>query len=72
MGSTNSGNLKTWTVTVEEDPNTKDLVLPLPQEMLDEVGWNPGDNLEWHDRGDGTWELRKKLLNNEPSVNEDS
>jgi len=23
------------------------------------VGWNPGDNLKWADRGDGTWEIRK-------------
>jgi bifunctional DNA-binding transcriptional regulator/antitoxin component of YhaV-PrlF toxin-antitoxin module len=49
---------KSWTVTLEEDGS--DLILPFPQEMLDEVGWNPGDNLEWHDRGDGTWEIRKK------------
>jgi hypothetical protein len=27
--------------------------------MLDEVGWNPGDNLKWVDREDGTWEIRK-------------
>jgi hypothetical protein len=27
--------------------------------MLDEVGWNPGDNLKWVDRGDGTWEIKK-------------
>jgi hypothetical protein len=27
--------------------------------MLDEVGWMPGDNLKWVDRGDGTWEIRK-------------
>ena len=59
MDTTNSGNLKFWTVVVDEDEQGN-LVLPLPQEMLDEVGWNPGDNLEWYDRGDGTWELRKK------------
>ena len=49
---------KSWIVTLEEDGS--DLILPFPQEMLDEVGWNPGDNLEWYDRGDGTWEIRKK------------
>ena len=50
---------KTWTVIIEEDVETGDVILPFPQEMLDEVGWNPGDNLKWVDRGDGTWEIRK-------------
>ena len=50
---------KSWTVIIEEDVETGDVILPFPQEMLDEVGWNPGDNLKWVDRGDGTWEIRK-------------
>ena len=50
---------KSWTVIIEEDQESGDLVLPFPQDMLDEVGWNPGDNLKWVDRGDGTWEIRK-------------
>jgi hypothetical protein len=66
MATANSGNLKSWTVIIQQDG--EDLILPFPQEMLDEVGWFPGDNLEWVDRGDGTWEIRKKL---EPSDNED-
>lgn len=51
--------VKTWSVMIEEEG--EDLVLPFPQELLDEVGWIPGDNLEWVDRGDGSWEIRKKL-----------
>lgn len=51
---------KSWTVTVEEaEDGSGDLVMPLPQEMLDEVGWMTGDNLKWIDREDGTWEIRK-------------
>jgi len=50
--------VKTWSVMIEEEG--EDLVLPFPQDLLDEVGWIPGDNLEWYDRGDGTWEIRKK------------
>ena len=51
---------KSWTVSLEEaEDGSGDLVLPFPQEMLDEVGWMPGDNLKWIDRGDGTWEIRK-------------
>ena len=50
---------KTWKVNLEEaDDGSGDLVLPFPQDMLDEVGWNPGDNLSWVARGDGTWEIR--------------
>lgn len=67
METENSGNLKRWTVTVEQEG--EDLILPIPQELLDEVGWNPGDNLEWYDRGDGTWEIRQKP---QPSDNEAS
>jgi hypothetical protein len=48
-----------WTVTVEEDPNTKDLILPLPQELLDMQGWVEGDTLEWIDNKDGTWCIQK-------------
>jgi hypothetical protein len=50
---------KSWEVIIEEDPETGDAILPLPQEMLDEVGWKSGDNLNWIDRGDGSWEIRK-------------
>jgi hypothetical protein len=65
METTDSGNLKRWTVTLIEDG--EDLILPLPEELLAEVGWKPGDNLQWIDRGDGTWEIRQK---NEQSDNE--
>lgn len=49
----------TFTVILEEDGD--DLVLPLPQELLDELGWNTGDMLEWADEGQGGWSIRKKL-----------
>ncbi|MDB4318278.1 AbrB/MazE/SpoVT family DNA-binding domain-containing protein [bacterium] len=50
---------KSWEVIIEEDPETGDAILPLPQEMLDEVGWKSGDNLNWIDRGDGSWAIQK-------------
>lgn len=50
---------KSWEVIIEEDTETGDAILPLPQEMLDEVGWKSGDNLKWIDRDDGSWEIRK-------------
>jgi hypothetical protein len=36
-----------WTVVVEEDPETKDLVIPLSPEMLEVLGWAEGDTLVW-------------------------
>jgi hypothetical protein len=51
-----------WTVTVEEDPETGDLILPLPQDFLTAAGWVEGDTLDWKDRGDGSWLLEKKSV----------
>jgi bifunctional DNA-binding transcriptional regulator/antitoxin component of YhaV-PrlF toxin-antitoxin module len=53
-----------WTVTVEEaDDGSGDLVLPLPQELLDLQGWKEGDTLEWEKDTDGYWIISK--VNNE-------
>ena len=51
--------MNSWTVTVEEDTATGDLILPLPQDFLDVQGWKEGDTLEWIDNNDGTWSLKK-------------
>ena len=51
---------KNWTITVEEDPVTGDLVLPFPEDFLKETGWQEGDVLTWTDLGDGSWGLEKK------------
>jgi hypothetical protein len=51
-----------WTITLEEDPDTGDLIMPIPQEVLDLQGWSEGDLLEWIDRQDGTWQLQKKSV----------
>jgi hypothetical protein len=49
-----------WTVNIEEaDDGTGDLVLPLPQELLNLQGWVEGDTLEWIDNKDGTWSIQK-------------
>jgi hypothetical protein len=50
---------KKWTVIVEQDPNSDDLILPIPQEVLEAKGWIEGDNLIWIDLGGGAWELRR-------------
>jgi len=45
---------------LEEDPETGDLILPFPPDLLAEAGWKEGDTLEWIDRGDGSWNLEKQ------------
>ena len=53
--------LKTWIINLEEDPETGDLVMPLPQELLDIQGWTPGDVLEWDIEADSNlFTLKKK------------
>lgn len=45
---------KSWTVEVEEDEEGN-AVLPLPQEMIDELGWLTGDVLDMNiDEDTGT------------------
>lgn len=48
-----------WTITVEEDPETGELLLPLPADLLVMQGWIEGDTLQWSDNGDGSWSLTK-------------
>jgi len=49
-----------YLVTLEEDPETGDLILPLPDELLKEAGWKTGDTLDWKDNGDGTFSMTRK------------
>ena len=57
----------TWTVELEEDPDTGELVMPLPPAMLEELGWNIGDTLIWNmDQATGSWSLTKKLPQSKP------
>jgi hypothetical protein len=51
---------KRWTVKVEEDPKTGDLVLPFSPDMLAQVGWDFGDIIQWKDNNNGSWTLTKK------------
>ena len=57
-GSVNSYQAMRWTVTVQADGD--ELVLPLPDSLLEEVGWKTGDVLQWIKRDDESWMLTKK------------
>jgi hypothetical protein len=48
-----------WTVKVEEDPETGELILPFTDDMLETVGWKEGDVIEWIDNKNGSWTMRK-------------
>lgn len=46
--------------TVVTDPDHPDeLLLDLGPELCAQLGWVPGDTLEWLDNKDGTWRLQK-------------
>jgi len=52
-----------WIIDLEEaEDGSGDLVMPLPQALLDSAGWKEGDVLDWKDLGNGTWSLTKQLL----------
>jgi len=50
---------KTWTISLEEDPETGDLILPLNDDILEGTGWQTGDSIEWIDNKDGSWTMKK-------------
>jgi hypothetical protein len=49
-----------WTIEVQEDPETGDAILEFPPDLLANLHWQEGDMLEWKDNGDGSWSLIKK------------
>ena len=53
---------KSWMLTVEEDEQGE-LMLTLPPDLLASADWHEGDVLQWMDRGDGSWELKKQQKN---------
>ena len=56
--STDTNQNTTYTVTLDEDG--EDLILPLPDEVLDKLGWEDGCVIEWLvDEEDNTVIIRK-------------
>ena len=52
--------MTTYTVILEEDPATGDLIMPIPAELLAEANWQEGDTLEWSIHDNGQITLHKK------------
>jgi hypothetical protein len=46
-------------VIVQEDPDTGDLLIPIPQMLLDQLGWKEGDEIEFDLDDKGGFVLHK-------------
>jgi hypothetical protein len=55
------GSDKIYTVAVQEDENG-DLILPFPDGLLAQMGWQAGDIILWKENTDGTYSLEKDTL----------
>ena len=47
-------------VNLEKDPETGDLILPIPTDLLSQMGWIEGTELFWIDNEDGPFSLKEK------------
>jgi len=49
---------KVWTLDVKRDENGE-AILEFPPDFIEEAGWKEGDKIQWIDRKDGSWEMKK-------------
>jgi hypothetical protein len=47
------------TLEVQENEETGELYLEFPTQLLNQMGWVEGDDLEWIDNKDGSWSIKK-------------
>lgn len=50
--------MKRYTVTLEGEDGD---ILPLPDELMAELGWEVGDTIEFKDLGNGSFSIEKVL-----------
>lgn len=61
MAKKNPGqDQKRYEVITQEDPETGDLILPIPPKVLKQLGWKEGDELEFEVDKTGTIYIKKK------------
>ena len=53
---------------VQEDPETGELYLQFPDELIEQLGWALGDELTWTDNKDGSWTLIKSPAHRAPAM----
>ncbi|NDB59074.1 hypothetical protein EB001_11545 [bacterium] len=47
-----------YTITLEENADGE-LIMPLSDEMMSELGWDVGTRIKWIDNFDGSWTMQK-------------
>lgn len=52
---------KSWTIDVQEDPETGDAIIEFPPDLMEQAGWKEGDVLDWKDNGNRSYILTKKV-----------
>jgi bifunctional DNA-binding transcriptional regulator/antitoxin component of YhaV-PrlF toxin-antitoxin module len=52
-----------WLVTVDEEG-----FLPLPPELIDRLGWQVGDVLDFEDHPDGGFIIKNTTRNGQPEI----
>jgi bifunctional DNA-binding transcriptional regulator/antitoxin component of YhaV-PrlF toxin-antitoxin module len=52
-------NDKSWRLDVQTHENGNAFI-EFPSDFLETTGWQEGDTIQWIDRGDGSWEIKKK------------
>ena len=50
---------KIYKLNLEKIPDSDDLMVTLPDDLLQQVGWKIGDIVKWIDNNDGSWSIVK-------------
>lgn len=50
--------MKSWTLNVEQDEQGESII-QLPPDFIEDAGWKEGDRIQWINRNDGSWEMKK-------------
>jgi bifunctional DNA-binding transcriptional regulator/antitoxin component of YhaV-PrlF toxin-antitoxin module len=54
-----NNNPDSYEVITQEDPETGDLIVPIPPALLKQMGWNEGDTIEFAKDDQGRYVLTK-------------
>ena len=52
--------VKKWVLPVEVSDDLEDYIVTFPDDLLEAANLKEGDQVEWHDQGDGSYLLKKK------------
>lgn len=55
-------NNKQWSMIVEKDTDSDELILTFPDDLIEQMDWQIGDTLIWTDNQDGSWTLSKQSV----------